>query len=130
MPQFVRGEKVWWVNPWSNRVNYGIIKTTSGDYLKIQQYNVFLSPDEIMLLPRSFVRKFHPDGLSKLNEAIKLINIGRLQYNQKFFRSPTYKKKRCLPAWRRGYLHYKQLCKQYGVPISPKRAMPDLSEEW
>ena len=134
--QFTRGEKVWWTslhnlfdNPKPMRVMYGIIRTTSGRFLEVQVYDSFLRPGEILLFPRHLINKFHPDGLSKLNEAIKVINIGRLQYNQHFFRSRKYKKT-AKSSWRVGYEQYKRLCKQYGVPVSPKRTMSDMSEEW
>lgn len=131
MLRFTKDEKVWWITGrYNNIINYGVIRTTSGPWLKVTRYNRFMQLDNYydVIISRRRLNKFVPEGLSKLQEAIKLINIGRLQYNQHFFRTPKNKTRKVY--WRRGYKQYKRLCKEYGVPISPKRAVPNVCEEW
>ena len=126
---FTKGEKVWWTNGWSNNmVHYGIIKTISGRDVQVLEYNEFMQPVDWREIERIRLNKFVSNGLRNLNEAIKLINIGRLQYNQHFFRSSKKKKQKI--HWRSGYEQYKRLCKEYGVPVSPKRPVSNVSEEW
>ncbi len=127
MLRFTKDEKVWWTTGrYNNIANYGVIRTTSGPWLKVTRYNRFMQLDHQydVIVSRLKLNKFVPEGLSKLNEAIKLINIGRLQYNQHFFRSPKHKK----TEWRKGYERYKKLCRDYNVPVNPKRSMPYLPE--
>lgn len=135
-PALKKGDKVWWTSGMlDNIVNYGILHTTrppqfltnvpaAATWVHVFQYDKFMRPSRLQYIAKTRLNTFEPMGLSKLNEAIKLINIGRLQYNQHFFRSPKHKK----TEWRKGYERYKKLCREYNVPVNPKRYMPDLPE--
>ena len=128
MPRFINGEQIWWFDR-ADQVRYGKIRSHAGQHsMVVVGYNEFMQLDKVYYLERERVMKYHPNGLRKLREAIKLINIGRLQYNQHFFRSPKKKKQKI--HWRSGYEQYKRLCKEYGVPVSPKRPVSNVSEEW
>ena len=68
-------------------------------------------------------RILNPLETAQTREDFKTLTIGRLQYQQHFFKSPKYKRKN---SWKQGYNQYKALAKKYGFPCNPKRPMPDL----
>jgi len=130
MPRFHRGEQVWWTTH-GGRKNVGVVvigrihnQSTGITSVGVAPYNAFLSAsrDDYEYKPSDQVYKFNPEELSKLNEDIKLITIGRLQYRQYYFKKSRHSK----VQWKKYYQQYKKVCKQYGIPLSPRRTVSDL----
>lgn len=112
MPQFRIGEQVWWHT--FGRYHQGVIKSgVTLLWVTIAQYDRFMSPTKIIEIHRDRLRKYTPAGLNKLNNDIKIIWAGRLQYRQPFFRLGRHKRK----EWRKGFERYKKVCKEYGISI-------------
>ena len=128
MPRLRRGDIVTYTR--GGNTHYGVylqlwrFSSIHTNYHKVLEYGWFMQPSELRVLPYHQLTLCSPEVISKLNNDAREINIGRLQYNQHFFRSPKHKK----TEWRKGYERYKKLCRDYNVPVNPKRSMPDLPE--
>jgi len=134
MSRFHRGEQVWWTT-YGGRKNIGVVvvgriynRYNGITSVGVAPYNAFLSAsrDYYEYKRSDQVHKFNPEELSKLNEDIKLITIGRLQYNQYYFKKSRHSK----VQWKKYYQQYKKVCKYYGIPVSPRRTVPNLSADW
>ena len=114
MPRFRIGEQVRF-SPWYTRHNYyGIIHKFAGrSEIAIARYNNHFALVDPELVERCYIQKLTPIQLSKLNQDIKIIWAGRLQYRQPFFRLGRYKR----TEWRKGFERYKKVCKEYGISI-------------
>ena len=121
------GDHVKW-RALSGAKRWGVITSLANSYsVEVARYTNFLRPQLYSDLVEKYqLTKFTDAQLSKLNEDSKLITIGRLIYNQHFFRSPKYKK----PEWRLGFKRYQKLCKEYGIPLNPKRPVSRMSGQW
>ena len=124
------GTTVRWVR--DARKQYGVIASGpfggshEGRHYHVRVYNNCFTLGTILAKEKRLLSPLSPHELSKLNKDIKLLTIGRLQYSQHYFRKTKYKK----PAWHKGFRNYQQICKQYGIPLYPKRTVPRLSAEW
>ena len=104
----------------------GLLRFHNDHYYLVRVYNNCFTLGTILAKDNRLLSPLSPHELSKLNEDIKLLTIGRLQYSQHYFRKTKYRK----PAWHKGFLNYQKVCKQYGVPVYPKRTMSRMSTEW
>lgn len=111
---FFKGDMVRWVTNGTPRFGR-ITANPRGAIVEVAGFNIFFRPMPINLFGWR-LEKLTPAQISKLNNDINEIVMGRLQYNQHYYKKTRHAK----PTWHKGFTRYKKLCKEYNVPLSPK----------
>ena len=105
----------WQSSSWFPKPNYGIIQTLKPIYIHpLSQDSDLLYWNNLRVCHRG--RFLTDKETQRVKHDVYQILLGRLQYNQSFFKN--FKHKRGMKIWRQGYQSYKQLCKKYDVKVA------------
>ena len=111
---FFNGDMVKWIT--NGQPRFGrITDNPRAAIVQVAAYNIFFRLRTIHLFGWR-LEKLTPAQISKLNNDINDIVMGRLQYNQHYYKTVNGAK----PTWHKGFKRYQKLCKEYDVPLSPK----------